>query len=523
MSGPGNGGKPLPNQDGSLVSDGERSIPDRSSSPALKRPASDLEGEPPEPSSDPAEPMLHSERRGSRHKRELSVDMFANERNQPGSISSTTPSVEGTLGTENSYLTPRSGTTPTSLTHTRGGLPTIDEQVAKVMGLSLQPLKERQKGFVVSTKWLSRVLSRSSGPRKETFDKSATEGAIGPVDNSGLDLVTDPSVGAFKDEVGEHFIPLTLGLTMGIDFEVLPQEAWDLIIEWYGNADESPVITRYVHNTDLSGEGENLQYELHPPIFTILKLENLSAPKPSNTDDAIPVKVLASRHESFYSFLKRVKTLADIDIKTRVRVWRILGGLRESNDSGIITPAQSRSASPAPAATTVVDAGNRLVLAVQTFTVLQIGSEREVLEARDETANEKYNGHSSIGLAGLNRNEVILLEEQIGGPGGGEWVSDVAGKSASRSNVSISITKNGGTTVQNRLKPKAITSSGRTSPTPSSGGMLTRGRQRRDGKTRGTTGLSNLGNTCYMNSALQCVRSVDELTQYFIRTLSVIP
>jgi ubiquitin carboxyl-terminal hydrolase 4/11/15 len=69
-----------------------------------------------------------------------------------------------------------------------------------------------------------------------------------------LNLVTDPSVGTFKDEAGKPFIPLTLGLTVGVDFEVLPQEAWDLIIEWYGNANGSPIIRRYVHNTDLSGE-----------------------------------------------------------------------------------------------------------------------------------------------------------------------------------------------------------------------------------------------------------------------------
>jgi ubiquitin carboxyl-terminal hydrolase 4/11/15 len=35
----------------------------------------------------------------------------------------------------------------------------------------------------------------------------------------------------------------------------------------------------------------------------------------------------------------------------------------------------------------------------------------------------------------------------------------------------------------------------------------------------GLTGLTNLGNTCFMNSALQCLSNTNELSQYFLSNI----
>ena len=518
----------------------------RASSPA-KRTASEMDEAPPnnqdedvpmyqqvapEPMSDPlgSSSSKKSQNHGTQHRREITVDTLAYEASPSLERESRSEDKVGLLG--GAYQTPRSDFSSTASSTgphevsaasstssaTSSEIPSVDEQIEQVMQLAHKPMQVGQKGFIISKKWLSRVLSRGSNAEVgERFPKEAREGVIGPVDNTGISLVVDPSVGIFKDEAGEPYVPLRPGLQMSEDYEILPQEAWDLTIRWYGLAKGSTIITRYCHNTSTSETQENLQFELHPPVFTILKLPDTSeglTTKILQEKEARPIKVLASRHERYQNFLKRVKSLANIELKKKVRIWRILGGLGGDAQGSMITPAQSRSNSPAPNFIAPVDPGNHLVMEVISFADLQLGSQRELIEANDETANEKYNGHSTLDLIGLRQDEVIVVEEQIGGPAGGEWVSDAAGRQAKANGVTISVTKNGSTAVQETLKPRAKLGSGRSSPAPT--GMMTRGRQQKNGRVRGTAGLSNLGNTCYMNSALQCIRSVEELTQYFL-------
>lgn len=530
---------------------------DRSSSPAAKRTAAAMEDTPmknedvdvvmeskleaeegiritSEQPLGPHSTYLSHQGPGNRHKREVSVDTLAYVASPINEIdikSEERPSLIAGTGSQILNSSTSSNTTPDTLntasglpstsTTTHDVIPSIDEQIEQVMQLAHKPMEAGQKGFIISAKWLARVLSRGSNPRDGTdrFGKEARIGIIGPVDNSGLNLIVDPSMGNFKDEAGDPFVPLKPGLQMSEDFEILPEEAWNLTIKWYGLQEGSAIITRYCHNTSTSETRENLQFELHPPFFTILKLPDTSGGMTSNTlkeKDLVPIKLLASRHERFNSFLKRVKELANIPLKTKVRIWRILGGLGRNAQTGMLTPAQSRSTSPSPTFIPPVDPGDRLVMDVKTFVNLQLGSQRELVEANDETANEKYNGHATLDLIGLRQDEVIVVEEQIGGPAGGEWVSDAVGRQAKTNGVTISVTKNGSTVIRDTLKPGAakVANSGRISP--ALGGMMTRGRQQKNGRTRGTAGLSNLGNTCYMNSALQCIRSVEELTQYFL-------
>ncbi|KAF2875376.1 hypothetical protein BDV95DRAFT_565032 [Massariosphaeria phaeospora] len=385
--------------------------------------------------------------------------------------------------------------------------PSLDEQVRRVMALHDQPLSDRQEGYVVSEKWLARVFARTTENRNspEQFDKSATEGEIGPVDNS--DLVDRATTNEeLSDQNGDDFIALRPGLVINQDFEVLPAEAWELIISWYGVKQDSPAIRRYVHNTALDSTSENLIYETYPPIFTIRRVnETGTMGKRAFEAPRRSPRLVASRADSYMGFLKAAKVAAGIDLETKVRVWRVLNvatttDVAPKQASGMLTP-DSSPRNNSPDTTTTIQRPN-LFMDPTTFKNLAEGTEREQVTGKDETANEKYNGHMNLATAGLADDQILILEEQNKK---GEYIVGAA-----RADKSDSLRPNNTTASK---ATKGSQNSGRS--TPVSTGPMTRGRTR-NGRTRGMVGLTNLGNTCYMNSALQCIRSVQELSIYFL-------
>ena len=470
----------------------------------------------------------------TQHNKGVSIDMLADNQESSHAVLTSQQASETGQRTyaEGAYATPTSGlsstdssnsakpassTVTTVSTTNANDVPPIDEQIALVTTIAAQPLQNGQKGFLVSMTWLARVRARESKAQSMgNVDKAAMEGEIGPIDNTSLPLVLDIGYGDLRDETGEKFIPLKPGLQMGQEFEVVPPAAWEYMVEWYGLATGSPTIIRYCRNTSTSDTMDNLQYELFPPIFTILRLPDRTQGLTSENlkeNNMKPAKIVASRHERFHDFLRRVKEIAAIQLKTMVRVWSATCNVTEPIHAGMLTPAHSsRGSSPVTMAIPTVSPGKLMILDVPAFESLKTQAQFDLVEGKDSTSDSKYNGHSNIGFYGLTQDGIIVLEEQIGGPGGGEWVTGATASMAKANGIAISVTKNGNTAVQNKPRIKA----GNVAPLPPTG-MMTRGRAKKNGRTLGTIGLANLGNTCYMNSALQCVRSVEELSQYFLR------
>ena len=339
-----------------------------------------------------------------------------------------------------------------------------------------------------------------------------------------IDVCVEIPVGSIKTINGNSFTPLKPDLRVGEDFEILPEEAWKLITRWYGLAEGSPTVVRYAHDTSPEGAiSRNIQCEVYPPICTVRKVRENSS---GTTFQALREKDLTapcfavSRNEYVQSFLKALKAEVGIGMKTKVRLWRALGQSQLEQDtngrSGMLTPAASRSGSP-----NVPSPGRRsvpLLLDMPEFISMAEGNHRELVDVKDETMNDKYNGHLKLDTVGLASDQILILEEQIENTSTEEYVSDKTRRTAEDNGISITVTPSG-STIPQKGKDQGLGRSGKSSP--AFNGPVTRGRTRKDGRTRGTVGLMNLGNTCYMNSALQCIRSVEELSLYFLRKQNV--
>ena len=389
---------------------------------------------------------------------------------------------------------------------------TIDNQISKVIALANEPLKDGQKGFVVSSRWVKTLYAKSTS-YADKADKEAMSSELGPVDNRDIVLDTDPVNSNFKYESGDVYVPLRPNATLGVDYEIVPQEAWELIMKEYGLAPQSPTIVRFAHDASMN-DSENVMYELNPPIFTIFKLGNPAAgttPQSLKEKSQPPVRMIAGRQSGIQAWLKRAKELAGIEMSTKVRVWKIIGQLPSLNPSTSTTPAVSRTVSPSPPSALISASSRNLLVDLNTFLELNDGTQRELLETfKDQTANNNYNGKMTLSMAGLMGSDVFVLEEQVGTKSG-EWVSSVSAEKLKRLGIPITKPKKEAT-LAGAETTKSQANSGRTSPDQDEFPFG----KKPHGHRLGVTGLSNLGNTCYQNAATQCVRAVEELTYYFL-------
>ncbi|KAI9639992.1 hypothetical protein NHQ30_011551 [Ciborinia camelliae] len=485
---------------------GAEDAPQRSSSP-LKRPASELDPEvslSSEEKEDVDMVMVPDAQEDAENPiaapatiRERSEDMQRDEHPAEASVNPTSAAVKGPISDQ---------------------VPPIDEQVLLVTTVcraeNERQVSEGDKRYLVSNKWLERVKSRTS--EVKAMSKETSDEEIGPINNSDITQQIIPQPGR------EDFVQLKPGV--GEDyFTLFPIGAWEMILDWYGLMNGTKAIVRYAHNTNPDkshNASPNVNYEYHPPVFHIHRvwseLGNKVDAKTKSANPDAPI-VVASRSMRMHDFLKTIKKAAGIPMKQKVRLWRVPRTLPAAEPAlstavGTDTPPSSRPGTPVVDANAsspeIQDSWKKLLLDVTEFTKVERDSGRVKVDCEDSTLNENYNGRMDLAFCGLGDDQALVLDELVEGKDG--YVSNTKpspnGKlngAGRKGNTSIIVSS------QNN--------SGRNSPAPASGyNLRSSNRRSKNGRADGTVGLSNLGNTCYMNSALQCVRSVEELTKYFL-------
>lgn len=496
---------PLVNSFHRAVMGGAADIPHRSSSP-LKRRASSME-----PDGDPTDAKED-------------VDMINAPVPVPDASEQLAPGPQEQQAVEEAKAEPVPPPTPEAVDALsalveaelplRTDIPPLNQQVkaieALVKAFAETPVQEGDVAYLVSRKWLTRA--QSFGAQGKLAGKASSEVTLGPVDNS--DIIQT----IFVDASNQQCVKLKPAIGMD-HFEMFPEDAWDLLLTWYGLSEGQVPIVRTAHNTAVdSASLPNIQFEFHPPVFTIHRLWAANSPIPIDQEiklkkSAPPVLVHSATY-GFHNFLKQAKQLTGVAKDRKVRLWRVLqiSATEPSTEPlGMKTPPDS----PFLGATILTgppvsaESWPEMLVDVETFLKLERDVERGVVEAEDTTTNANYNGRSNLALAGLTVDHVLVIDEQIDRD---SYVSNSVFKNGSAKDKHLATNGSSGTLTAQTSQGRG---SGRNSPALQ--GPLTRGRaQQKSGRSIGCVGLQNLGNTCYMNSALQCVRSVEELTKYFL-------
>ena len=361
--------------------------------------------------------------------------------------------------------------------------------------------------YVVSKTWVKKALALRPGAKPSSADHDDAS-PLGPVDNSDIVLET------IKDSSGTTFVRLLPG--SGTEsFELFPEDAWKLVMDWYGIKEgQEPILRTAINTADSKQDPPNIMFEFHPPVFRVHRLwsEVSSIPIEQSIKARNPPPLILARSTTTHAqaFLKEIKSLAGISASRKVRLFSVPPGVpapqQESDTSSALTPPESpdRETRASEAAS---GGWPTLLVDIKSFGLVR--DQRQSVTLVDHTTSDKYNGHAALRHFYLTTDQTLILDEAIENA----YVSNYTGRSKA---ADKSMPSRLGISTGVSSMVSSVTNSNRSSPAPD--GPMTRGRahKKRQGRSLGAVGLHNLGNTCYMNSALQCVRSVEELTKYFL-------
>ncbi|EFP82394.2 S-formylglutathione hydrolase [Puccinia graminis f. sp. tritici CRL 75-36-700-3] len=297
----------------------------------------------------------------------------------------------------------------------------------------------------------------------------------------------------------DHENQLRFGISIGIDCEIIPEEFWNLLVKWYGLKQPTHAIPRSV----IAPSGPSSEsVEFYPPSFIF----HLILPS-SNLEEL--------ESEQQYD-LNLIRQLPNLVIQKRFSIGNSIGDLKRELTSNLLPAGLLTRSFKLWSIHSPPSNPNQLILSVSEFgnleTQLVEPSSGDAADLNEALLTDPVNvlaieqqdqeGHWLINPKSAPPSTPPQLQDDdptSSGPvfGGQEWLD----RMEKMNQANLLDPKFSITSPNSDLSLVAFNSA--------QSAFKARG-------IRGLVGLTNLGNTCFMNSALQCLSNCPELKTYFL-------